>query len=477
MQKIQKYNREDLLGVRVRFAPSPTGPLHAGNMRTAVFNWLFARSQKGKFILRIDDTDKERNKLEYAEEIIESLKWLGLDWDEGPFYQSRHTTAFNMKLEQLATNGCLYPCFCSEEKLEADRNAAAREGRPPVYSGICRDLPLHERNSRALNEPFALRFRIEDKKLKYFDIIRGEVNVSLELLGDFIVFRSNGLPTYNFANAVDDGMMNITHVIRGEDHISNTPIQIMLLNALGFRRPVYAHLPLIMAEDGSKLGKRDARSGFSRIINEGYLPEAALNFLALIGWSPEDKNEEMTAQKLIEKFSLKRVAVRLSSYNLQKLEWFNTQKIKKSSPENLLKLGGWFIKKYQKEFGELAESRKLLLIDAVKDNIGRLTDLDYELAPFFDFEVEPAVREAMAENSAALAVIKTFMENCHAEDFQQAADEVSKAAGVSGKQLFMPIRAALTGRLRGPELKKIYEFLKPDERVKRLERFLEFLKG
>lgn len=471
-----EYEREDLLGVRVRFAPSPTGPMHAGNVRVAVFNWLFARRSKGKFILRIDDTDEERNKPEHAEEIMESLKWLGLDWDEGPFYQSRREEKYMTMLEQLASNGRIYPCFCTEEKLELERKASARAGRPPIYSGNCGNMSDGERNTMARSTPsYALRFKVEGANMKYFDVIRGDVEVNLKLVGDFVIFRSNGRPTYNFTSAVDDGTMNITHVIRGEDHIDNTPKQMLLLDALGFRRPICAHLPLIVAEDGSKLGKRDGRFAFADIKAGGYMPEAVLNFLALIGWSSEDKKEEMTTEELTQKFTLGRIARRQAQYDLKKLDWFNARKIKKAAPERLLQLSGDFIKKQEKHFGKLPEEKKILLMESVKYNIGLLNRMDVELAPFFEFSIEADVKNTMKEYPA-LDVVNAYMEKCGMDDFAKMLEELSEKSGAKGKNLYMPLRAALTGRLDGPELKSFYDFLSPQERLNRAEKFVEFLK-
>ena len=468
------YPESEKKTVRVRFAPSPTGPLHAGNVRTAVFNWLFARQQKGKFIIRIEDTDEERSRQEYADEIMDSLTWLGMYWDEGPFFQSNHASLYVKMLERLVADRKLYPCFCTEEQLEEDRRAAAKKNIAPVYSGRCRDISDKETEKRAQREPYAPRFKVEGGTLTYHDAIRGDVTVDLEQVGDFIVARSDGSPTYNFASAVDDAMMKITHVIRGEDHISNTPKQLLILEALDITPPVYAHLPLILAEDGSKLSKRHSQAAFSEIMNGGYLPEAVWNFFALIGWSSEDKKEDMDIPELVEKFSFDRVALRPAQYNVQKLDWLNRQKIKKASPKRLLEIAGPYIKKYEKQFGSLAEEKKLFLMDAVRNGITRLTELDDALSRFFEAEPEAGLKEAVREYPAG-KVAAEFLEHCDEDDFKKAADAASEKCGVSGKQLYMPIRAALTGALEGPELKHIYSFLSPQERKQRAESFLNFI--
>ncbi len=469
------YPESEKRKVRVRFAPSPTGPLHAGNVRTAVFNWLFARQQNGKFIIRIEDTDEERSRQEYADEIVDSLTWLGMFWDEGPFFQSHHASLYVKMLERLVADRKLYPCFCTEEQLEEDRRAAAKKNIAPVYSGRCRDISDKETEQRAQREPYAPRFRVEGGTVTYHDAIRGDVTVDLEQVGDFIVARSDGSPTYNFASAVDDAMMKISHVIRGEDHISNTPKQVLILEALDITPPVYAHLPLILAEDGSKLSKRHSQAAFSEIMNGGYLPEAVWNFFALIGWSSEDKKEDMDIHELVEKFSFDRVALRPAHYNVQKLDWLNRQKIKKAPPKRLLELGTVQIKKYEKQFGSLAEEKKLFLMDAVRDGITRLTELDDALSQFFESEPEAGLKEAVKDYPAE-KVVAAFLEHCDEDDFNKAADSASEKCGVNGKPLYMPIRAALTGALKGPELKHVYSFLSPQERKERAKSFLKFFK-
>ena len=461
--------------VRVRFAPSPTGPLHAGNIRTAVFNWLFAKHNKGKFILRIEDTDQERSKQEYTDEIINSLTWLGMVWDEGPYFQTPHLSVYVKMLEILAGQGKIYPCFCTPEQLEKDRKIAAKKGVAPVYAGNCRNLSDEERERRARSEPYAPRFKVEGEQITYQDALRGEIVVDLKQVGDFIVARADGRPTYNFATAVDDAMMKISHVIRGEDHISNTPRQLLVMEALAFEPPIYAHLPLMHSADGAKLSKRDARSSFTDLIGGGYLPEAVWNFLALIGWTPGDKKEEMDINELVEKFSLERVSLRSAQYDTQKLDWLNRQKIKKASAKKLVEMGGRFVKKYEKEFGGLPEEKKLFLAEAVRDNMTVLADMDAALSPFFEFTVNGDVKQALADYPTG-KVINAFLGFLYEKDFKKAVAAASGESGITGKPLYMPLRAALTGSLEGPELKYIYDFLEPEERARRMQKFLEFIK-
>jgi nondiscriminating glutamyl-tRNA synthetase len=462
-------------GIRVRFAPSPTGPLHAGNMRTAVFNWLFARKNGGKFVLRIEDTDVERSGDEHTKEIFDSLHWLGIDWDGEPQYQSQRTGIYQEKIDALLKSGVLYPCFCSDEVLEEDRKAAEKRGRPPVYVGRCSGLPEEERNKRKVTEPHSLRFKVSGETLTYTDAIRGQITVNTGLIGDFILVRSNGTVTYNLAASVDDAMMGISHVIRGEDHISNTPKQILLMRAMGFEgHPIYAHLPIILSEEGTKLSKRHRNSAFGDLIKLGYLPEAVLNFLALMGWRPEESGEEMPAERMIREFSLDRVSLRAAHYNLQKLDWLNKHHILHADPARLLELSKPFIQKYSAEFGSLSTERRLALISAEKENISRLDELEAGLAPFLNYSVEP---DALAEMGAFAAkdVAEALLKTCETPDYETAIGEVIGATGAKGKKLFMPVRVALMGRLKGPELKKIYEFLTPAERKARVENFLRLI--
>ncbi len=463
--------------MRVRFAPSPTGPLHAGNVRTAIFNWLFARHEGGKLILRIEDTDEARSEKKYADEITDSLKWLGIDWDEGPYYQSENRAEYEKAVKKLLDDKKLYPCFCTEEELTAQRKAAAKAGRPPVYLGTCKNLGDEEASARMEKEPYALRFRIEGSRLSYTDAIRGETEVNLNLLGDFIVTRSGGQAVYNLAAAVDDAAMKITHVLRGEDHISNTPRQILLLEALGYKKPVYAHLPIILSKDGTKLSKRDGHRGvsFGDLIRGGYLPEAVFNFLALIGWHPEDGTEEMGMDELASKFSLKRVAVRSAQYDIGKLDWLNGLKIRATSPERLLELGKGFLGKHAAKIEGLPEEKKEFLMESVRDNLSTLRDLEKEIAPFFELEFEEGVKNGL-DGYRVEDVVSVFLKHCETPDFKNAANMTANETGAKGKSLYMPLRAALSGRLKGPELKRLYGFLNAGERKKRLKDFLEFYK-
>ena len=315
--------------VRTRFAPSPTGPLHMGNARTALFSYLFAKKEKGDFIIRVEDTDKERSSSEWEQDVLENLEWLGLNLDEGPtktkdrgsfgpYRQSQRTGIYKEYLEKLLEEKKAYWCFCTQEELEAQRQDQASRGETPRYSGRCRTLSFKEKGKAII------RFVVEPKKIVFKDLIRGEVSFDMALSGDIVIAKDLETPLYNFTVVVDDELMHITHIIRGEDHISNTPKQLLLQKALGFTQTIqYAHLPLLLGEDRTKLSKRHGDNSVTRFKKEGYLPEAIVNFLALLGWNPGDEREIFALQGLLKEFSLNRVQKGNAVFNLQRLDWIN----------------------------------------------------------------------------------------------------------------------------------------------------------
>src|SRR5215831_11855196 len=318
-------------GVRVRIAPSPTGFAHLGTASTALYNVLFARRHRGTFVLRIDDTDVERNRPEYELLIDESLRWLGLNWDEGPIRQSERLDTYKEEAAKLLQSGKAYRCYCTAEELEAERRQAQLEKRPYRYSRRCLTHPPEGRTE------FAVRFRVPGGEVGFTDMVRGEMKFDSGLIGDFIIVKSDGYPTYQFASPVDDALMKITHVIRGEEHLSNTPYQLMLIDALGYERPAaYAHMPLILAPDGGKLSKRKhPESNLMLFRDLGYLPEALLNYLALLGWNPGTEQEIFTVDELVEVFSFDRVQHAGARFDWEKLNWINGEYIRKLSVEEL----------------------------------------------------------------------------------------------------------------------------------------------
>ena len=312
--------------IRTRLAPSPTGPLHIGTARTGFFNWLFTRQNNGKFILRIEDTDIERSKPEFEKDIEENLKWLGLDWDEGSYRQSQRLDIYEKYLNQLLKEKKAYYCFCSKEQLEEDRQAMLAQGLSPKYSGRCRSISQEETDKKInRGEAAVIRFRVPETDLEFNDLIRGKVKFNTSLLGDIVIAKNLRAPLFNFAVVIDDHEMEITHVIRGEDHIPNTPKQIIIQRALGFEEPRYAHLPLILNPDKSKLSKRYLETSLNDYRERGYLPEAILNFIALIGWHPSDEKEIFSKEELINEFNLKKVQKAGAIFSVNKLDWLNSQ--------------------------------------------------------------------------------------------------------------------------------------------------------
>src|SRR5579862_7707893 len=305
------------MSMRVRFAPSPTGQLHVGNARTALFNWFLARGQGGTFILRIEDTDAERSTRESADAILHDLRWLGLTWDEGPeagggrgpYRQSERGHLYQAHMEQLLAAGHAYPCFCTTTQLETERQAAIAAGRPALYAGTCRRLSPEQARARIeAGERPAIRFRVPaDRDVVFHDLVRGDVRFHGDVIGDPVIVRADGTPAYNFAVVVDDALMGVTHVVRGEDHISNTPRQILMYEALGFTPPAFAHLAMVLGPDHSPLSKRHGATSVAEFRARGYLPEALVNYLALLGWSPGDDEELLPIDELARRFRLERV--------------------------------------------------------------------------------------------------------------------------------------------------------------------------
>src|SRR5438445_5682538 len=331
--------------VRVRFAPSPTGQLHIGNVRTALFNWLFARQKGGAFILRIEDTDLERSEARYETQLIEDLKWLGIDWDEGPdvggpyppYRQSDKMDVYRGYAERLINGQKAYYCFCTAEELERDRQQAMAEQRQPNYSGKCWNLDRAEAQRRlAAGEPAAIRLRIPEHPIRFHDIVRGDVEFSNEVVSDPIIVRSSGMPVYNYVVVIDDADMKITHVIRGDDHISNTPKQVAVYEALGLPAPEFAHLSTILGPDRERLSKRHGATSVANFREMGILPEALMNYLALLGWAPSGGDREIfSPEELVREFSLERVTPSPAVFDMEKLHWLNRHYIKAADPKRI----------------------------------------------------------------------------------------------------------------------------------------------
>lgn len=466
--------------VRVRFAPSPTGPLHIGGARTALFNWLFAKKTGGKFILRSEDTDRERSSREAEEGIMRDLAWLGITWDEGvdvggprgPYRQTERLDIYARFTKRLLEDGLAYQCFCSEEELAQQRREMLSHGETPRYLGRCRNLAPEDRE-RLLAEGRkpVVRFRVPGgKSIKVNDLVHGEVEFASEEIGDFIIVKSDGLPTYNFAAVIDDHLMGITHVIRGEEHLSNTPRQLLLYQALGWKEPQFAHIPLILDEDRTKMSKRKGDVAVEEYRKRGYLPEAIVNFLALLGWSPEGEEEIFTLDELRERFSLERVSRSPAVFSTDKLKWLNAHYIKKSSPERILDLALSHLKAagyVQGEPGPGERAWLLKVVQAVRDYLTEVGEIVRHVEFFFTSDVKPQdakTRQVLREEQVP-AVFAAASEHVDAlaeltpEAVRADLRRLTKELGLTGRKVYMPLRVALTGRTEGPELHQVIAIL------------------
>jgi nondiscriminating glutamyl-tRNA synthetase len=460
--------------MRVRFAPSPTGQLHVGNARTALFNWLLARGSGGTFILRIEDTDVERSTRESEAAIVRDLRWLGLDWDEGPdiggghgpYRQSERLHLYQSYAKELLSAGAAYYCFCSTAQLETERQQAVAEGRPALYAGTCRRLSRDQAAVRInAGERPAIRFRVpEARDVVFRDAVRGDVRFHTDVIGDPVIVRADGHPAYNFAVVVDDALMEVTQVIRGEDHISNTPRQILLYEALGFAPPAFAHLALVMGPDHSPLSKRHGATSVAEFRSRGYLPEALVNYLALIGWSPGNDEELLPTDELARRFSLDDVGHSAGVFDEEKLAWVNRHYLKIADSARIAELSLPFfndagVRLAPDDRGIAFLASAMAMASA---SVDRLNQVPARLAFLFHFDPAVALADATVrgEMSAApaRAVVAALAEELAAaprldrETFREAANRVKARTSQKGKALFHPIRVALTGRAEGPEL-------------------------
>ncbi len=466
---------------RVRFAPSPTGPFSLGNARTALFNWLFARNTSGIFILRIENTDQERSQKRYEQELLESLSWLGIDWDEGPIRQSERGEIYERYLRRLIEEKKAYYCFCSPEELEKERQAQLSQGLSPRYSGRCRHLSEEEVIKRTKREsPHVIRFKMPGKKISFPDLVRGSVEFNTELLGDIIIAKSFTEPLYNFVAAIDDYEMNITHVIRGEDHLPNTPKQLAIQEALGLKHPTYAHLPLILGPDRKKLSKRYLAKSVSDFKNEGFLPQAMVNFLALLGWHPEKDREVLGKEELVREFRLMRVQKGGAIFNEEKLYWLNAHYIKNMSADQLMEYLTPFIPQPW-----LKEKEKLdRVVGLVQERIKALSEFP-ELARFF-FELPDYPRELLRWRETPDPVIyenlgecQKILEEMHPDIFsgEVAEKKLQLLAEDRGKgEVLWPLRVALSGQNNSPSPFEIINVLGRNESLQRITVALKKMK-
>jgi glutamyl-tRNA synthetase len=481
--------------IRVRFAPSPTGSMHTGSARTALFNWLFARKYGGTFVLRIEDTDKERSEKRYDDELLQGLSWLGLNWDEGPqsvgdegqlafgdekgefgpYRQSERTAIYRKYLQQLIESGDAYYCYCTKEDIEAQRQMMLAQGLPPKYSGHCRNTPAPEGKS-----PETIRFKVPEIKVEFKDLVRGKVVFDAALFGDFIIAKDLDTPLYNFAVVVDDSLMQISHVIRAEDHLSNTPKQILMARSLGFAEPIYGHIPLILNPDRSKMSKRFSDTALLHYRERGYVPEAMVNFLALLGWHPLGDKEVLTREELIAEFDIDRVQQSGAIFNEEKLDWLNREHIKAMPIAEVVSLAAPFFAKR-----DIVIRDEAMFARVVAAQLSRAKTLDEiaEISGFFftvpDFAPELLIwkdSSTLKEVADVLAHVRTVVGGIAAEDFTRETLTACMPLMVGDKSrgvVLWPLRVALSGQQNSPDPIEIMSVLGRDESLRRIDAAME----
>ncbi|HEY8483100.1 MAG TPA: glutamate--tRNA ligase [Longimicrobiales bacterium] len=471
--------------VRVRFAPSPTGYLHVGGARTALFNWLFARRHGGVFVLRIEDTDRERSSEEMTRAILDGMEWLGLHWDEGPFHQADGIERHRRDALRLVETGHAYRCFCTPEELEARRERARAVGAEESYrydrTCLLTVSPEEAEQRAAAGQPYAVRFRVPEGVTAWDDVVKGRVEFNNADIEDFIILRSDGTPVYNLAVVSDDIHMRITHVIRGDDHVSNTPKQILLYRALGHEPPIFAHVPMILGPDGKRLSKRHGATAVGEYREQGILPWAMVNFLALLGWSPGTDEEIFEVAELIERFSLEGINTKSAIFDPQKLEWLNGQHLSRASAERLEPLVTERLVRAGLANEEVLRARRdwyLALIDLLKVRARSLEDIVVQARPYFLEEIEydqeavqkhwkdPAeVRARLVALRERYATVKSWDEATLEAELRALADELAVGAG----KLIHPLRVSLTGVAVSPGIFEVLALMGPELTLRRLD--------
>lgn len=490
------------MGVRVRFAPSPTGYVHIGGLRTALYNYLYAKQQNGVYLLRIEDTDRTRLVEGAIENIIEALDWAGVHHEEGPcvdsqgilgekggfgpYIQSDRLPIYREHVEKLLETGHAYHCFCTKDRLDKLRNEQKAKGQITKYDGLCRGISLEEARKRAAaGEPHVIRLKLPpNREIVFDDMVRGRVTVNTEDMDDQVLMKSDGYPTYHLAVIVDDHLMGITHVIRGEEWVPSTPKHIYTYEAFGWEAPTFVHLPNILNRDKKKLSKRQGDVSVEDFRKKGYLPEALVNYIALVGWNPEDNQEIMTMEELIGKFSLDRVSKSGGVFDVDKLNWVSAHYIREADIDRLTKLCIPYLKADGLIDDEDCRARYdwiRLIVKVSRDNIPYLSRIGEEAAMFFGEKVEPENEEAadmlrMDHVPGLLEAMKKEIGEAEAIDEafgKSIFKTLKKETGAKGKNLFMPVRVALTGRMHGPEMVEIIEVLGRETMLKRIDYVLK----
>mgnify|MGYP002520629061 FL=1 len=484
--------------VRVRIAPSPSGNLHVGTARTALFNYLYAKKVGGKFVLRIEDTDAERTSQAYIDNIFDSLKALGLNWDEGPdvggpygpYTQSERFDIYPKYVQILLEKGFAYECFCTPEELEAEKEKATKNKKAYVYSKKCENLTDIEKDRlRAEGRKPAIRFSVEkatkafhDSSIIHFDdLVKGDLHQDTNLIGDFVIMKSNGSPTYNFAVVIDDMLMKISHIIRGEDHISNTFKQILIYEALGAEVPRFGHLGMILAPDRSKLSKRHGATAVSEFVEKGYLTDALINFVALLGWAPSDGNEIKSVDEIAQDFRINEVSSSNSIFEYDKLNWMNSQYIKKLDINDLKERLKPFLTKY--DLSTMTDEQYTHMVEITRDPLTILSDITDAVSYFFgeDVEIDPEVQTTVLDTEVSQDVLKAFAEQ--AKDWEWTEENLHekleafrgfyKEKGVKAKVTMWAIRAAVTGRTRGADMVGTLVILGKDKTLHRVAKAIK----
>ncbi|MCQ4924455.1 glutamate--tRNA ligase [Tissierella carlieri] len=483
--------------VRLRFAPSPTGFIHIGSIRTALYNYLFARNNNGKFILRIEDTDQTRFVEGAIENLIESLHWAGIEYDEGvfvedgkivqkgdhgPYIQSERLDIYRKYVDELIEKGHAYYCFCSKERLEQVREEQKIKGLVPKYDGFCRNISIEEAKKRIANgEEYVVRLKLpQNYDVKFHDLVRGDIVINTDDIDDQVLLKSDGYPTYHMAVVVDDHLMEITHIVRGEEWLPSTPKHIYLYEVFGWEKPVYVHLPTVLNKDRKKLSKRQGDVSVEDFKDKGYLPEGLVNYLALVGWSPEDNQEILSMEELIQKFSFERVSKTGGIFDKDKLDWVNGHYIRSSSVERITDMAIPYLIKadlIDREFVQDKYEWLKLLVHTVQESLNTVSEVvnkvEFIFKDYLDIVEEDALEIIKGEQvGIVLTAIKEELNNIEEIDEEYAKGFmkiIQKATGVKGKNLFMPARVALTGMAHGPEFVNILVLLGKENILKRID--------
>ena len=470
--------------IRVRIAPSPTGYLHVGTARTALFNYLFARKEGGIFILRIEDTDIKRSSQEMVDVILDSLKWLGLEWDEGPYFQSERFDIYRKYAEKLVSEGKAYYCYCTPEEIKERKEKVQNQGKVWKYDRRCLHLTDEEKKRfEGEGRSKAIRFLVPDGKTDFDDLIHGKIERENQDIEDFVLIKSDGTPGYNFSVVIDDHEMGITHVIRGDDHISNTPKQILVYRALGWDEPAFAHVPLILGQDRSKLSKRHGAVAVSYYRDEGILPEAFVNFLALLGWSPGEDREIFSMDELIKVFSLDRVGKKPAIFDINKLLWMNQEYIRKLDNEELVERIVPYLKRSGLIGDEFDKDYLLKVVHLMKERLQTLRDLEkigyYYFKDDFDYDPKGLKKRIYPGVEKRLEMVIEELEKIDEWDEKACEDVVRRIAeeeGCKAGEIIHPIRLGISGMTFGPGLFELMELLGKARVINRLKRFVEFLR-